>query len=148
MRLFAASIVRSQRYPGSGVVLLEVILALVLFVAAAAILTATMNTSIASVERQKLSLRAENLASSVLAEIQLGARSAESASALVFEPPFDDWSGEIAVTPTETEGGSASQLSLVEVVVRHKGAPMVQRQSQLLNLSSGGLEVASPSDIE
>ena len=148
MRLFGASIARSQKHLVSGVVLLEVILALVLFVAAAAILTATMNTSMASVERQKLSLRAENLASSVLAEMQLGARAVESASAIVFEPPFDDWSGEIAVTPTETEGGSASQLSLVEVVVRHKGTPMVQRQSQLLNLSSGKSEGASSSDIE
>ena len=148
MRLLGASIARSQKHLVSGVVLLEVILALVLFVAAAAILTATMNTSMASVERQKLSLRAENLASSVLAEMQLGARAVESASAIVFEPPFDDWSGEIAVTPTETEGGSASQLSLVEVVVRHKGTPMVQRQSQLLNLSSGKSEGASSSDIE
>ena len=148
MKLFGASIARSQKHLVSGVVLLEVILALVLFVAAAAILTATMNTSMASVERQKLSLLAENLASSVLAEIQLGARPVESASAIVFEPPFDDWSGEIAVTPTETEGGSASQLSLVEVVVRHKGTAMVQRQSQLLNLSSGKSEGASSSDIE
>jgi type II secretory pathway pseudopilin PulG len=148
VRLFGVSKTRGQQHPISGVVLLEVILALVLFVAAAAILTATMNTSMASVERQKLSLRAENLASSVLAEIQLGARPVESASAIVFEPPFDDWSGEIAVTPTETEGGSASQLSLVEVVVRHKGTPTVQRQSQLLNLSSGKSEDTSSLDSE
>ena len=148
MRLFRVSKVRGLDHRVSGVVLLEVILALVLFVAAAAILTATMNTSMASVERQKLSLRAENLASSVLAEIQLGARPADSASAIVFEPPFDDWSGEIAVTPTETEGGSASQLSLVEVVVRHNGTPMVQRQSVMLNLSSAKPEDATSSAIE
>jgi type II secretory pathway pseudopilin PulG len=129
-------------------VLLEVILALVLFVAAAAILTATMNTSLASVERQKLSLQAENLASSVLAEIQLGARQIDSGTPIIFDPPFSDWSAEVTMTPTETEGGSASDLSLVEVVVKHTGSPLVQRQSQWLKLSSATPADTSASAIE
>jgi type II secretory pathway pseudopilin PulG len=143
--------VRTTRFAGgsqSGVVLLEVILALVLFVAAAAILTGTMNSSLAAVERQKLSLRAETLASSLLAELQLGARPIESAGAIVFEAPFEDWSGEIVITPTETEGGEASALSLVEVVVRHTGSTTVQRQSQLLSFSSTTSKEASGSTME
>jgi len=121
-------------------ILLEVILALVLFVAAAAILTATMNSSLASVERQKLSLHAENLTSSVLAEMQLGARSIQSGEAIALGSPFDDWTGAIVVTPTESGSGEASELSLVEVVVRHKSSPIVRRQAQWLNLTSGKFE--------
>jgi type II secretory pathway pseudopilin PulG len=130
-----------------GMILLEVILALVLFVAAAAVLTATMNSSLASVERQKLSLHAENLASSVLAEMQLGARSIESGGLIAFDPPFDDWTGQVVATPTESESGEGSELSLVEVVVRNKSSPIVRRQSQWLNLPGGKSEpVNSPSE--
>ena len=47
-------------------VLLEVVLALVLFVAAAAVIASAINASLESVERQKLNLHAANLAVTVL----------------------------------------------------------------------------------
>src|SRR5271157_653554 len=85
-----------------GAVLLEVLLALILFAAAAAVVTTAFNSSLASLERQKLTSQALNLAATVLAEVQLGIRPANSDSARPLEPPFDDWTWETALTPTES----------------------------------------------
>jgi type II secretory pathway pseudopilin PulG len=120
------------------VALLEVLLALALFVAAAAVITSALNVSVESVGRQKLHTHAANLATSVLAELQLGIRTPTSGGAQAFEPPFEDWTWEIVTTGAETETGDASGLALVEVVVRHKGSSVVHRLGQTLRLDHVG----------
>ena len=117
-----------------GAVLLEVLLALVLFVVAAAIITASMNASLEGLDRLKLTTHAGNLAASVLAELQLGSRVADVNGEQPFEKPFDEWTWEVAQVGAETETGDASGLIQVEVIIRRKNPDLVFRQAQLLKL--------------
>ena len=131
---------RTTLHPGRaarGAVLLEVILALVLFVAAAAIIGAGIHSAIHGVERQRLNAHAVNLAVSVISEIQMGLRTVESVGPDPFDSPFDHWSWELILTPTETEAGEASDLSRVEVIVRHDDPALVHRLTQVLKLEKG-----------
>lgn len=113
---------------------MEVLLALALFVGAAAVATTALNASLESVERQKLGLHALNLASSTLAEIQLGQRPLASQSPRPCDAPFEDWSWELAVSPLEAESSETATASQVraEVIIRHSLRPIVQRLTQIL----------------
>lgn len=124
---------RKVRTP-RGAVLLEVILALVLFAAAAAIIGAGIHSAINGVERQRLNAHASNLAVSILSEIQMGLRTTESVGPASFDSPFDHWTWELVLTPTETEAGEASNLTRVEVIVRHDDPALVHRLTQVLKL--------------
>lgn len=117
-----------------GSVLLEVILALALFVTAAAIVTSGMNASADSLQRQRLNTHAGNLAATVLAEIQLGIRSTAETGEQPFLAPFDKWTTELVVSPTETETGAASGLLRIEVIIRHQEAQLVRRLSQVVRV--------------
>ena len=120
-----------------GAALLEVLIALALFVAAAAVVTGALNSSLQSLERQRLSTHAINLAASVLAELQLGIRPASGEGRRTFESPFQDWTWELAQTSTETEAGTAIGLTRFEVVVRHSLSSTVQRLTQVLKVGRG-----------
>ena len=128
---------RGQRRLGmEGAILLEVLLALALFVAAAAVVTSALSASLGSLERQRLGTQSVNLAASVLAEIQLGIRSSSGEAAKPFEAPFEDWTWELAVGPAENRPETVNGLTLVEVVVRNTKTPHVQRLAQLMRLGS------------
>ena len=122
--------------PGSpssaGAVLLEVLLAVALFVGAAAVATASLNASLQSLERQRLQTQAIHLAASVLAEIQLGARPGTTSPAQPFEPPFEIWSWELVTDAGPTDFSESAPLTLAEVIVRHSSQPIVQRLAQRL----------------
>jgi len=130
----ARSRVGDCKSPAHGSILLEVILALALFVTAAAIVTSGMNASADSLERQRLNTHAGNLAATVLAEIQLGIRSTAAGGEQPFLAPFDKWTAELVVSPTETETGAASGLLRVEVIIRHQEAQLVRRLSQVVRV--------------
>jgi hypothetical protein len=108
---------------------------LALFAAAAAVATTALNASMQSLERQKLSSQAMNLAASVMAEIQLGIRPAAADSPRPLEAPLQDWIWEATMTPTETSTGEATGLSRVEVVIRNQKSTVVQRLSQIVRLN-------------
>jgi len=112
-----------------GAALMEVLLALALFVAAAAVVTTALSASMDSLERQRLGLHALDLASSTLAELQLGIRPVASESPQAALPPYQDWTREVIVTPLEADGDVPALLQ-VEVVIRHQSAPIVQRLAQ------------------
>ncbi len=115
-----------------GAVLLEVLLALALFVSAAAVMVSALNAALGSLERQRVGLHAMNLASSVLAEVQLGIRPAVSETAKPMEPPYQDWTVELVVTPLSSLDSGGVDQQKVEVVVRHLDPPVVQRLGQVL----------------
>lgn len=117
-----------------GAALLEVIIALALFVAMAAVMTSALTSSLDSLDRQRLNTHATNLASSILAELELGIRSTESSGPQPVGFPYEDWTWEAAITGTETETGEASGLMRVEVIVRHKSSPIVRRLAQFVTL--------------
>ena len=135
-----------------GTALLEVLIALALFVAAAAVVTGALNSSLESLGRQKLGTHAVNLATSVMAEIQLGIRVPGGEGRRPFDAPFQDWTWEASLLPVEdaisaisatgstgttgTTGstGADAGSTRVEVVVRHKTAPVVQRLAQVIRI--------------
>lgn len=125
---------RSKR----GTALLEVLLAVALFVAAAAVMTVALNASLSSLNRQRLSAQASNMAASVLAEIQLGIRPMAVAARAPMEPPYSEWLLELAVTPAETGAGEPTGSAQVEVILRHQSESVVQRLAQLLPLNRTG----------
>lgn len=114
--------------------LLEVLLALMLFAVTAAIITSSMNASLDGLDRLKLNTHAANLAATVFAELELGQRAADSSGEQSFEKPFDAWTYEVARIGAETEGGDSSELTRVEVILRHKDPELVHRQMQWLKL--------------
>ena len=123
--------------------LLEVILALALFVVAAAIVTSGMNSSTDNLDRQRLNTHAANLAATVLAEVQLGIRPTSEAGEQPFAAPFDQWTSELIVAPTETETGEASGLLRVEVIIRHKQSTLVRRLAQVIRVPDPAARAAA-----
>jgi len=116
----------------SGAALLEVLLAVALFAAAAAIVTSALNASMGSLERQRLGLRALNLAASTLAEIQLGIRPAANQGQQPLAAPLDLWTTEVLTAPMDQAADGASGLVRVEVVIRHRESPIVQRLGEVV----------------
>lgn len=129
------NLVRPMRHC-AGAVLLEVVLALVLFVAAATVIAGAVNASLEGVQRQKLSLHAVNLAMTVLAELQIGLRSVEGGSPQPFAAPFEHWTWQLSATTQEERGQARTGLTLVEVVVRHDDPPFVHRLAQAIVLNN------------
>ena len=141
---------RAQR----GAVLLEVVLALVLFVAAAAIIGSALNTSANGVERLRLSVHAADLATSVLSELQIGSRTPGDGSPEPFAPPFETWMWQVTTLPVEdvTQPGSSASgitaglqsgfpgidasLVKVEVTIRDTDSDFVYRLSQIMPAAS------------
>ncbi|MGV3771661.1 MAG: hypothetical protein ACO1QB_02085 [Verrucomicrobiales bacterium] len=117
-----------------GSVLLEVVLALALFVAAATIVSSGLRASVQAVDRLRLTAQAEDLAISILSEIQLGIRAIEAGSAQPLPPPFTEWSCEV-VASAGTEGvETAPALATVEVIIRHPSTETVRRLTQTIRM--------------
>ncbi|HAM72284.1 MAG TPA: hypothetical protein DCM86_11630 [Verrucomicrobiales bacterium] len=114
--------------------LLEVILALVLFVGAVTVIGIAMSTSMEGVERQRMNVHAANLALSVLSEVQLGIRVPSGAGAEAFHQPFENWTAEVALSSLEDDPSGGGGLTRAEVVVRHRQAPIVYRVCQVFAL--------------
>ncbi len=118
-----------------GAVLLEVLLALMLFAVTAAIITSSMNASMDGLERLKLNTHAANLAATTFAELELGLRAADASGEQAMEKPFDAWTCELVRLGAENESGEASDLTQIEVILRHKDSELVHRQMQWLKLT-------------
>jgi len=123
---------------------MEVVLALVLFVAAASVITRGLNVSVNEVARLRLNLHANNLAASVLAEMQMGLKPIESSGPNAFAPPFESWSWEAKAAPVNDTEAAGSQLQNVEIVVRRQSPPVVWRLVQYLPVTPGAETVAEP----
>lgn len=115
-----------------GAVLLEVILALALFVAAAAIISAGMSASIKSVERLRLNTHAANLAISVLSELEMGMKTMALSGPQPFQPPFEEWTWEAQDASGKSEFSAAGRFKKVEVIIRHADPDLVYRLSQIV----------------
>lgn len=133
----------------AGAVLLEVILGLVLFVAAAAVLGVALTASIEGVDRQRRQLHGLDLAVSTLSQVQLGLRGASGADAEPYKPPFEAWSSQLVMKSIEPEGGEASGLVQVEVVIRHRDFGVVQRLAQVIpSAQIASTRSANPATLE
>ena len=129
-----------REHPGSrgAGVLLEVVIALGMFVAAAAMIGAGLNASVRSVERQRLNAHGANLATTVLSELQLGIRTYDPAEPEPFDAPFTNWTWQVVATPEDTPDFE-SAFQQVEVIVRHNQPEHVVRLMELLPISADDL---------
>ncbi|MSU20724.1 MAG: hypothetical protein EXS30_04945 [Pedosphaera sp.] len=128
-----------------GTVLLEVLVALALFVSAAAIITAGLNASLNSVERLRLNTHAANLAVSVLSEVQIGIKKLDLEGPQQFEVPFEEWTWEILTTEADTDSTEASLIKKVEVTIRHNDPVLVFRLSQVIRIDDSKVPIMSAS---
>jgi hypothetical protein len=123
-----------------GAILLEVVLALVLFAAAATIVGVALNAAMGSVDRLRLGAQAADLSVTVFSELQLGIRSvAEAGGATAQNQGTNAWTVEIIAQPWgqigTTVGTEESALSDVEVVLRHESG-FIHRGRQIMKLGS------------
>jgi type II secretory pathway pseudopilin PulG len=121
----------ARRRSTQGAVLLEVVLALVLFVGAASIITAGLRASLDGTERLRLNTHAANLAVSLLSEIKMGTRAVETGEPQPFEAPFEAWTWQLLAE--EGARGSAP-IRQVEVVVRHLESGLTFRLAEAIRL--------------
>ena len=125
------------RRPGcstDGAVLLEVILALVLFVGAAAILSSGLSSSLDALERMRLNTHAADLAVSVFSELQLGIKSIGGGGPQPFDSgsDLDGWTWEVQTTSLENAMETTNAFERVEVVIRHDDPELVYRLDEVL----------------
>jgi hypothetical protein len=129
-----------------GAVLLEVVLALLLFVATVAVVSSAMNASVSSLERQRFGVQAANLAATVHAELDLGLRTTDALGPEPFEMPFQDWTWQLIPTGSEDRTtGEASGLSATEVVIRNTNSPGAYRLAQTHKIVKAVVSTNSPS---
>ena len=96
--------------PTQGSVLLEVVLALVLFVAAATVVSSALQSAIDGEERLRLGVHADNLAASVVAELETGLRSPSVLGPTPFQAPFTKLSRPMETPPVRrTKSSSVMQ---------------------------------------
>ena len=104
----------------SGAILFEVVLALALFVFAAAVISGGFSTALKSVERMRTELDASNLAISTLAEIERNLKPMTTSPPAEFEPPMERWTWQVEVTEPSEDLDMSGGLTLVEVIVRNE----------------------------
>ena len=138
----------------AGSVLLEVVLAIVLFAAAAAVVGMGLKASIDGAQRLRLSTHAGNLAVTVISELQMGLRSLADTGPEAFGPPFEGWVWEVEALPwgqgqaENTLATSAATLMRVEVTVRYEPEGFVHRLAQVIDVAAArsGQRVPPESD--
>jgi len=116
-----------------GVVLLEVIFALALFVAAAAVVSGSFSACAASAGRLRLQAVADDLAVTLLSEMQLGLIEPVDDGPYDFNEPCDDWSWEIVTSDMDDVIDVDGPIMLrVEIVIRHSGGQCTRRLTTLV----------------
>jgi type II secretory pathway pseudopilin PulG len=126
----------------AGAVLLEVVLALVLFVGAATVLTSGLSSSLDAVERLRLNTHAADLAVSVLSELQLGIKTASLSGPQPFDSSLEGWTWEIISGPLHSEFEERTPFHKVEVIIRHAPSTLVYRLTQVVPAQPGRTTVA------
>ncbi len=131
-----------------GAVLLEVVLAIVLFAAAAAVVGIGLKAAMDGTERVRLSTHGGNLAVTVMSELQMGLRSLADTGPEAFGPPFAGWSWEIVGAPWSQNEGARGGLTHVEVIVRHEPTEFVHRLAQVIRVEPPRVEsVTEPAPL-
>jgi hypothetical protein len=135
-----------------------VVLALALFVVASTVITSALSASVDQTQRLRLNAHANNLAATILSEMQMGLQAVESSGPNVFEAPFAEWTWQATVEPANSaagltgsaagagNAGAAGTLQRVEVIVRHQTQPIVCRLTQFLPAAAGFGAEKEPSD--
>ena len=149
LRQFAGQRTRGRQHaapPGlAGAVLMEVILAVTLFVGAAVVIGTALHASGQALDRLRLNTHAANLATSLLAEMQIGVHPWQAGGPAPFAEPFQAWTWEIVLSSADDSFTEVSQLQRVEIIVRHTESRMTHRICQLLPVRPAPAEESAAS---
>jgi hypothetical protein len=123
-----------------GGVLLEVLMALGLAVGAFSVITGGLQSAVDSVERMRNSVHSQNLAVSLLSQIQMGLVDAEDVEGINFEAPFGEWTYDIETEEVAAEtigfySGSARpvpEMLKVEVAIHRPDGQVIHRMGQFV----------------
>lgn len=113
---------RTRRRP-RAMVLLEVVLAMILFFGGALVILAGLNSSLTGIQRVQVEARASDLAVTLLSEIQMGMVQLVSDGPSSYEDPaLADWTWEISVEPFEEQQLDLElpEFQRVEVIICHE----------------------------
>lgn len=126
---------RRARAARRGVVLLEILLSLGLFILAAVVVGSALESSVQSAGRMQLDDRANNLLQSTLSALTVGAIPAAETPATNFEPPDDAWTYEIGLE----ELADTPTVKIVTITVNHvDGDPCTATLTQWMYDPTGG----------
>jgi len=130
---------RSEWKPASrGAVLLEVVLALTVFVGMAMAVLGGLAMAVRSARHLGLETTAANLAISLLSEMELGLVPVEDAGPETYEDEaLADWTWQVTLQPVTSEL-SDLEMTSVEVAIRHTQAGYTYRMYRLLTVKAGG----------
>ena len=128
-----------------GMVLLEVVLAMAIFFAAALVILAGLSSSVRGVQRVQWEAQAQDLAVSLLSEVQMGLVPLVSDGPTDYEEPdLAGWAWQIVVEPyDEPQAGlELPEFSRVEVIVRHESGcstklSTLMTEQQVENVTEG-----------
>ena len=134
---------QSSRRFNTGAVLFEIVLALVLFTFSVTIISSSFSASLRSMDRMRHELDGANLATSTLAEIELGLKTLETTPPTVFEPPFEKWTWQIEVTEPSEDLDMGGGLSLVEVIIQSEE---LGRETRLARMIRGQASTLLPDE--
>lgn len=134
---------QSSRRFNTGAVLFEIVLALVLFTFSVTIISSSFSASLRSMDRMRHELDGANLATSTLAEIELGLKTLETAPPTAFEPPFEKWTWQIEVTEPSEDLDMGGGLSLVEVIIQSEE---LGRETRLARMIRGQASTLLPDE--
>jgi len=115
---------RTRRRPGA-MVLLEVVLAMMLFFGGALVILAGLNSSLSGIQRVQIEARAADLAVTLLSEVQMGMVQLVSDGPSSYEDPaLADWTWEISVEPFEEQQLDLElpEFQRVEVTIRNESS--------------------------
>jgi len=120
-----------------GAVLLEVVLALTVFVAMAMAVLGGLAMAVRSARHLQLETRAANLAVTLLSEMELGLVPVEDAGPETYEDEaLEDWTWEVTVQPVTSELPEL-EMTTVEVIIRHTTAGYTYRAYRLMTETAG-----------
>ena len=113
--------------------LLEVVFALGLFAAVAAIVSGSFSACAASAQRLRTQAVADNLAVTLLSEMQLGLIPPEDDGPEFFEEPHEDWSWEVVTAEMDDVIDiDGPVMKSVEIIIRHVDGHCTHRLTYLV----------------
>ena len=114
-------------------VLLEVIFALSLFAAAAAVIAGSFSACARSVGRLRIQAVADNLAVTLLSEMQLGFVPPVDDGPNDYPVPYEDWSWEIVTSDVDDLIDAEGPVMMrIEIIIRYAGGGYTRRLRYLV----------------
>jgi hypothetical protein len=133
-----------RRHGRRGSALLEVVLALTLFVGIAYAILAGLAVSVRSATELRQEAQAADLAVTILSEIEMGITPAADAGPTPFDKPFDAWTWQTVFTPGPATGIEGADLSQLQILVSNAGKAYTYRLCESMPASGPATAAAAP----